>query len=104
MDSYRVNANVYDNVYDSLLTIPPHMLLACAEYGEDFVRHTTGPNNNWDYNDTNTDISYETILVGEIRPALCGTRFSAKGTHFIGSAANVCVHFNPCPCPPPLLY
>lgn len=99
MESYCVNENVYDHVYDTLLSIPSHMVLACTEYGEDFVRHVTGPNNNWDYNHANTDISYETILVGEIRPALCGTRFSAKGTHYIGSAANVRAYCPPLPYP-----
>lgn len=37
------------------------------------------------------DITYETILVSEIHPALYGTCFSTKGTHFIGSVEKVVV-------------
>ncbi|KAF8558949.1 hypothetical protein OG21DRAFT_1481240 [Imleria badia] len=33
--------------------------------------------------------NFETILVGEIRPMLCGTRFSAKGNHYYGSLINL---------------
>lgn len=69
--------------------MPPHLVLAWAEYGTDFIQYVS-QNNIWDYKDMHSDTNYETILVGEVRPALCGTRFSAKGTHYMGSMSNVC--------------
>ncbi|KAF8415486.1 hypothetical protein L210DRAFT_876882 [Boletus edulis BED1] len=83
----RVTPDIYDHVYDTLFDMPSHLLLASGEYGVDFVRHV-GARNNWSYVDPGSNVTYETILVGEIRPSLCGTRFSAKGTHYMGSIQN----------------
>ena len=91
MDSYRITPDIYDRVYDTLLDLPGHLVLAHSEYKVDFERHVS-PNNTWDYNAKGTDTGYEAILVGEIQSTLCGTCFSAKGTHYIGSAASVCAH------------
>jgi len=74
-----------------LLDLPGHLVLARSEYKVDFKRHVS-PNNTWDYNMKGTNTGYEAILVGEIRSTLCGMRFSAKGTHYIGSATSMRAH------------
>ncbi|KAF8439960.1 hypothetical protein L210DRAFT_850314 [Boletus edulis BED1] len=79
--------STYDTVYDSLLTMPKHLVLAQATYEVHFTRHIVA-NNVWDYHPPRGSESFETILVGEIRPELCGTRFSAKGNHYMGSVFN----------------
>ncbi|KAF8419142.1 hypothetical protein L210DRAFT_3655348 [Boletus edulis BED1] len=79
--------STYDTVYDSLLTMPKHLVLAQATYEVHFTRHIVA-NNVWDYRPPRGSESFETILVGEIRPELCGTRFSAKGNHYMGSVFN----------------
>ena len=85
MDSHRV---IYDAVYDSLLSMPSRLVLAQANYQTDFMRQH-GHSVNWDYKEIVSNQRYETIIVGEILPTLCGTRFSAKGNHFVGSHLKV---------------
>lgn len=85
--------STYDTVYDSLLTMPKHLVLAQVTYSVHFSRHIVA-NNVWDYRPPRGSEAFETILVGEIQPALCGTRFSAKGNHFMGSLFNVCHHLS----------
>ncbi|KAF8438099.1 hypothetical protein L210DRAFT_866829 [Boletus edulis BED1] len=80
--------DVYDSVFDCLLSMPHHLVLAQATYGQDFVRHVVA-NNVWDYRSAHTPSqNFDSILIGEIRPATCGTRFSARGNHYMGSQLN----------------
>ncbi|KAF8123679.1 hypothetical protein EV363DRAFT_1179422 [Boletus edulis] len=79
--------DVYNSVYDSLLSMPGRLVLARSTYGVDFTRRIVA-NNMWDYRSLNGSENFETILVGEVKPAICGTRFSAKGNHYIGSLFN----------------
>ena len=87
-ESAESPADIYDSVYDSLLSMPARLVLARSTYGVDFGRHVVA-NNVWEYRSLGGLETFETILVGEIRPAECGTRFSAKGNHFLGSMVNV---------------
>lgn len=89
MESTDSASDVYDSIYDSLLAMPNRHVLARSSYGVDFARHIVA-NNIWDYRSLNGAETFETILVGEIMPTLSGTRFSAKGNHFVGSLFNVC--------------
>ena len=86
--SSRTLFGVYDSVYDAVFAMPERLVLAQAEYGKHFVRHVA-TSTVTDYTLPGSNHLYETILVGEIRPALCGTKFSARGNHFHGNPANV---------------
>lgn len=87
-DSSWVLFGVYDSVYDTLLDMPDHLVLVQAEYGKHFVWHVVNATL-MDFTLPNSIQPYETILVGEIRPALCSTKFSAKGNHYYGNLLNV---------------
>ncbi|KAF8122151.1 hypothetical protein EV363DRAFT_1183485 [Boletus edulis] len=87
MTSAQATVSLYDSVYDSLLSMPGRLVLARSNYGTDFTRHIVA-NNMWDYRSLHGSEKFETILVGKVRPAICGTRFSAKGNHYIGSLFN----------------
>ena len=98
--------NVYDSIYDSLLSMPARLVLAQSTYGIDVTQHVVA-NNVWEYRSLGGADTFETILVGEIRSTECGTRFSAKGNHFLGSMVNVRIscgvqtlmdHVNGCAC------
>lgn len=69
--------------------MPSHLVLARSSYGVDFACHIVATNV-WEYRSLTGMENFETILIGEVRPAACGTRFSAKGNHFVGSLFNVC--------------
>ena len=69
--------------------MPSHLILARSSYGADFARHIVATNV-WEYRSLSGTENFKTILISEIRPAACGTHFSAKGNHYIGSLFNVC--------------
>ncbi|KAH0840319.1 hypothetical protein J3R83DRAFT_1332 [Lanmaoa asiatica] len=88
MQSSECASDIYNTVYDSLLAMPARLVLARSTYGVDFGRHIVA-NNVSEYRSLNGSESFKTILIGEILPAECGTRFSAKGNHYLGSMFNV---------------
>lgn len=90
MANDHIDHGFYDHVYDTLLSMPRPLMLAYAEYDTNFVCHVS-LNNNWDYRDPGLNVTYETILVGKVHPALCGICFSTKGTYYIQSVEKVAV-------------
>lgn len=85
----RSSSGVYDNCMDQLLGLLTTTVLAMVTYNKDFqhcVQPYTG-NLTYLFKDSNSE--YETILIREILHDFKGTKFSAKGTHYAGTAIHV---------------
>ncbi|KAF8130605.1 hypothetical protein EV363DRAFT_1166368 [Boletus edulis] len=87
MHSALAAEDIYNSVYDSLLSMAGRLVLARSTYRVDFACHIVA-SNMWNYCSINGSENFKTILVGKVRPEACGTRFSAKGNHYVGSLFN----------------
>jgi hypothetical protein len=83
----QVEGGLYDDIIHQLMRLPKGMALGDATYKDDFIRdiHT----GNYSYRCRESRAEYETVLVGEILPRACGTKFSAIGNHYLGMANTV---------------
>ncbi|KAG2135277.1 hypothetical protein DEU56DRAFT_737960 [Suillus clintonianus] len=82
----RVEGGLYDDVVRQLMALPKGMSLGDATYQKDFVRETSLYSGGFAYKCKENGGEYETVLVGEILPRPCGTKFSAMGNHYVGTA------------------
>lgn len=85
----RSSTGVYEDCVDQLLGLPSTTVLATATYNKDFQRCVQPYTGNLTYLSKDGNGEYETILVGEILHEFKGTKFSAKGTHYAGTAVRV---------------
>ncbi|KAG2116239.1 hypothetical protein BD769DRAFT_1391121 [Suillus cothurnatus] len=81
--SQRVANGVYDRVADAITSLGKDGL-GEADFGIDWT--TTVQDNysgtNWSYVNTKDGRPFRTNIVGQIATSTCGTKHSAKGTHF----------------------
>ncbi|KAG1752318.1 uncharacterized protein EDB91DRAFT_1195154 [Suillus paluster] len=82
----RIEGGLYDNIVRQLIALPKGMSLGEATYKDDFVRDSNVQTGNFAYKCKDNGLEYETVLVGEILPRPCGTKLSAIGNHYIGTA------------------
>ncbi|KAG1795860.1 hypothetical protein EV424DRAFT_1353357 [Suillus variegatus] len=82
----RVEGGLYDDVVRQLMALPKGMSLGDATYKDDFTRETNVNTGNFAYKCKDNGVEYETVLVGEILPRPCGTKFNAIGNHYLGTA------------------
>lgn len=85
----RGSSGTYDECVDQLLGLPPATALATATYNQDFQRCVQPYTGNLTYLSKDSNGEYEAIFVGEILHEFKGTKFSAKGTHYAGTALRV---------------
>lgn len=85
----RVEGGLYDDVVRQLMALPKGMSLGDATYKDDFIRESNVNTGNFAYKCRDNGAEYETVLVGEILPRPCGTKFSAIGNHYLGTANTV---------------
>ncbi|KAG1734242.1 uncharacterized protein EDB91DRAFT_1225736 [Suillus paluster] len=78
----HVEGGIYDDVVRQLMALLKGMSLEDATYKDDFIRDNNVNTGNFSYR-----AEYETILVGEIMPRPCGTKFGAIGNHYLGTAS-----------------
>ncbi|KAG2151979.1 hypothetical protein BD769DRAFT_1658426 [Suillus cothurnatus] len=83
----RTDGGLYDDVVRQLMALPKGVSLGDATYKDDFVRDTNIHTGNFAYKCRDTGTEYETVLVGEILPRPCGTKLSAMGNHYVGTAS-----------------
>ncbi|KAG1727369.1 uncharacterized protein EDB91DRAFT_1208287 [Suillus paluster] len=82
----QIEGGLYDNIVRQLIALPKGMSLGEATYKDDFVRDSNVQTGNFAYKCKDNRSEYETVLVGEILPCPCGTKLSAIGNHYIGTA------------------
>lgn len=80
---------IYECCVDNLLNLPPQTVLVIATYKSDFHCAAQPFIGNFLYISKDHLGEYETILIGKILPESKGTKLSAKGTHYPGTAAKV---------------
>ena len=83
-------SGIYDDCINQLLGLPTITVLATATYNKDFQRCVQPYTGNLTYLSKDGNGEYEMILVGEILHEFKGMKFSAKGTHYAGTAVCVC--------------
>ncbi|KAG2363179.1 hypothetical protein BDR07DRAFT_1484011 [Suillus spraguei] len=66
------------------MALPRGVSLADATYKDDFIRDINANTGNFAYKCKDNAAEYETVLVGEILPRPCGTKFNAVGNHYLG--------------------
>jgi hypothetical protein len=85
--SQRAANGIYDRVADAMTKLSKDGL-GEADFGIDWC--TTVQDNysgtNWSYVNTKDGRPFKTNIVGQITTSTCGTRHSAKGTHFTKKA------------------
>lgn len=86
-----IEDGLYDNVVRQLMALPKGMSLGDATYKDDFFRDSNIHTGNFAYKCKDSDAEYKTILVGEIMPHPCGTKFGAIGNHYLGTANTVSI-------------
>ncbi|KAG1860012.1 hypothetical protein C8R48DRAFT_774706 [Suillus tomentosus] len=82
----RVEDGLYDDVVRQLMALPKGMSLGDATYKDDFFQDSNIHTGNFAYKCKDSGAEYETVLVGEIMPRPCGTKFGAIGNHYLGTA------------------
>jgi len=87
--SNRIEGGLYDDIVRQLMALPKGVSLGDATYKDDFIRDTNIHTGNFAYKCRENGAEYETVLVGEILPRPCGTKLSATGNHYIGTASTV---------------
>ncbi|KAG0691706.1 hypothetical protein DFH29DRAFT_819128 [Suillus ampliporus] len=83
--AHRVDEGVYDNVIHQLMDLPKGVYLGDATYRHTFKRDIDAHTSNFSYKCRDSPAEYETVLIGEILPRACGTKFSAIGNHYVGA-------------------
>ncbi|EIW81889.1 hypothetical protein CONPUDRAFT_152789 [Coniophora puteana RWD-64-598 SS2] len=82
----RLHSGLYDDIAKQLGSLPHGLALSEATLGKNVVKEP-GPNGSTVYRRPD-GAECELVLVGELQSAAQGTKFSARGNHYISSIAN----------------
>jgi hypothetical protein len=82
---------LYDTIVNQLIALTKGVSLGDATYKEDFIWDINTNTGNFAYLYKDIGAEYETVLVREIMPRLCGTKLNAMGNHYIGTATTVSI-------------
>jgi hypothetical protein len=80
---------LHDQIVDQLMALPKGVSLGDATYKDHFIKDANVHTGNFVYKCPDSGVEYETVLIGEILPKSCGTKFSAMGNHYLGPTSSV---------------
>ncbi|KAG1894299.1 uncharacterized protein F5891DRAFT_961758 [Suillus fuscotomentosus] len=81
----HIEGGLYDDVVRQLMALPKGMSLGDTTYKDDFICESNINTGNFAYKCRDNGAEYETVLVGEILPRPCGTKFNVIGNHYLGT-------------------
>ncbi|KAH7924621.1 hypothetical protein BV22DRAFT_1066428 [Leucogyrophana mollusca] len=84
----RAQSGLYDSAVDQIVALPRGTALAMSTYEEDFTRVTNNWSGNFSYHSTGSNNEHESILIGQLCHSSSGTKFTARGNHYVGTGFN----------------